>query len=358
MAFAGYSTITDARYPITHSIAQLNDRPLPPPEALFEGQDFADLRHALLKPTDATPLRYNRSTVRDGYLLIQSGADGVVFDADGKIVKESAIWADHAIEAIGPEDLKARAQPLDHAIFVGIDPGWWTFYHWFVISLSRIGLYFTAFDDGALVALAPYRDDGRMRFGRDVWTDMVDLVAPRGRTVTLADGIYHAPRIDLGWISEPQQAFVSYFHAFRSMTERMRVDLGLDQVTPSERVVLLRDSDQRLSEASQMALQHMVDHDGFSVVRAERLSIKEQAKIFAGAATITAPHGAGLCNILFADPSLKVLELNNEYDGPYVRPWFYLLAALRRQRYSYLNQTRSSFDAQQIRAMALRCVGG
>ena len=83
MAFAGYSTITDARYPLTHSLFQRHDQPLPPPEALFPGQDFADLHHALLKPDAATSLQYNCSSVRNGYLLIVRGGEYTGSTMDG-----------------------------------------------------------------------------------------------------------------------------------------------------------------------------------------------------------------------------------------------------------------------------------
>lgn len=184
----------------------------------------------------------------------------------------------------------------------------------------------------------------------------MDPVGPPGRFLRLADGIYHAPRIRLAWLASSQQAFVSYLDGFRAVTERMRARLGVSGIVPSERIVLLRDADKRLVEPAQEALQRLIDHDGFSVARPERLSIGEQARLFAGAASLVAPHGAGLSNILFGDPSLRILELNTEYDGPCVRPWFYLLAAIRRQPYAYLNQTRSRFDAAQIREMALRFV--
>jgi hypothetical protein len=51
---------------------------------------------------------------------------------------------------------------------------------------------------------------------------------------------------------------------------------------------------------------------GFITVYAEELDIEQQAKIFANADIIIAPHGAGLVNLSFSRPNIKVIEIFNE----------------------------------------------
>jgi capsular polysaccharide biosynthesis protein len=62
---------------------------------------------------------------------------------------------------------------------------------------------------------------------------------------------------------------------------------------------------------------------GFSVIRAEDLSFREQVAAFAGAEMIVAPHGAGLTNIVFCRPGTRILEI---FDPTYVNVVFWVLA--------------------------------
>jgi capsular polysaccharide biosynthesis protein len=48
---------------------------------------------------------------------------------------------------------------------------------------------------------------------------------------------------------------------------------------------------------------------GFEVVQFEHLSMWEQAALMKSCDTVVAPHGAGLCNIVFCSPRTKVLEI-------------------------------------------------
>jgi capsular polysaccharide biosynthesis protein len=48
---------------------------------------------------------------------------------------------------------------------------------------------------------------------------------------------------------------------------------------------------------------------GFIVVRPETMSMADQVRLFRGAHTIVAPHGAGLTNLGFCRPGPRVLEL-------------------------------------------------
>ena len=43
--------------------------------------------------------------------------------------------------------------------------------------------------------------------------------------------------------------------------------------------------------------------------RAEQLTVRQQAKLFAGAAVVLGPHGAGLSNIIFCEASTQIVEL-------------------------------------------------
>lgn len=54
---------------------------------------------------------------------------------------------------------------------------------------------------------------------------------------------------------------------------------------------------------------------GFIRVKLEEMSVVDQAKLFASAEIIIAPHGAGLTNLVFCSPGTKVIELM-PFSGP------------------------------------------
>lgn len=72
---------------------------------------------------------------------------------------------------------------------------------------------------------------------------------------------------------------------------------------------------------------------GFEAVRLDGMSVQEQAALFAEAAFIVGPHGAGLTNAVFAPQETRLLEL---FPPTYGMASYYLLAAGARLRYEYL----------------------
>lgn len=69
---------------------------------------------------------------------------------------------------------------------------------------------------------------------------------------------------------------------------------------------------------------------GYERVEMETLSFDEQVRLMSETATLIAPHGAGLTNMLFAAPGTRVVELA---DPAFPNPNFYALAAALGQRY-------------------------
>jgi capsular polysaccharide biosynthesis protein len=72
---------------------------------------------------------------------------------------------------------------------------------------------------------------------------------------------------------------------------------------------------------------------GFERVRMEALSFEQQVQLMRETAVLVAPHGAGLANMLFLDPSACVVEIAvKEYPSPD----FYAMAASLGLRYGVL----------------------
>ncbi len=72
--------------------------------------------------------------------------------------------------------------------------------------------------------------------------------------------------------------------------------------------------------------------EGFEVVVPERLPIREQARLFAGADVVVAPHGAGCTNAVFCKPGTTFIEI---FPPRYVLACYWAVCCQRGLRYAY-----------------------
>jgi capsular polysaccharide biosynthesis protein len=72
---------------------------------------------------------------------------------------------------------------------------------------------------------------------------------------------------------------------------------------------------------------------GFRTVMLEGMSVRDQARMFAEAEYIVAPHGSGLANLVFCNPGTTVVEM---FSPTYVHPLYWLLSNRLGLRYYYL----------------------
>jgi len=70
---------------------------------------------------------------------------------------------------------------------------------------------------------------------------------------------------------------------------------------------------------------------GFETVRLEELTVREQARLFAAADVVVAPHGAGCTNVVFCRPGTAFVEI---FAPRYVMACYWAISAHRRLRYA------------------------
>lgn len=63
---------------------------------------------------------------------------------------------------------------------------------------------------------------------------------------------------------------------------------------------------------------------GFRIVELENMPLADQIHLFQSARTIVAPHGAGLTNLVFSPPGVKLIEL---FSPNYVKTYYWLLGS-------------------------------
>jgi capsular polysaccharide biosynthesis protein len=107
-----------------------------------------------------------------------------------------------------------------------------------------------------------------------------------------------------------------------------------DQRGGPERIYLSRRRARRRRLVNEAELESKLQSLGFISVLPEQMpSVAEQAKMFASAKCVVAPHGAGLTNMVFAPPDALLVEL---FHPDILRPTYKNLAAARGLRYTAL----------------------
>lgn len=77
----------------------------------------------------------------------------------------------------------------------------------------------------------------------------------------------------------------------------------------------------------------LIKNYGFEIFELEVLSFREQVELFSKASVVLAPHGAGLTNMLFCHPKVKIIEL---FNPNYMQNVYMILASLMNFDYYYL----------------------
>ncbi|MFK7858003.1 MAG: glycosyltransferase 61 family protein [Granulosicoccus sp.] len=85
---------------------------------------------------------------------------------------------------------------------------------------------------------------------------------------------------------------------------------------PTLKLYISRGSTGARAIGNEAELITLLESHNFQIVRAETLSIREQAELYSAASVVLGPHGAGLSNIAFCQPGTRVIELFNAHIAP------------------------------------------
>lgn len=113
----------------------------------------------------------------------------------------------------------------------------------------------------------------------------------------------------------------------------MFLDSECVQVKPNKRLYIRRNLSRSRRLINEEEVIHCLEGWGFEALHLERLSVREQASLFAQAEIVVAPHGSGLSNLVFCSPGTKVIEIFSPF---YVYPCFWLVSNLMELDYFYV----------------------
>lgn len=262
------------------------------------------------------------------------GASGVVTVGEAVVAESTSHLPLHRLPGVVWLDetrLELPERPATGALAVGyhlMTGHAGNFFHWMLEALSRFDAAacrgMGAPDTAGAVLLLPPLDASWQR-------ESLALLLPPELPRLELEGALRVER--LLYLPDPSGAGWLPHRALLAPFDHMRAAAGAGgQVEGAKLFVARPDSGNRVLE-NEAELASVAEAAGFRRVVLSGMPMAEQARLFAAATHIIAPHGAGLANLLFCRPGTEVCELQMDL---YVNWAFRRLAALRGLRYGCL----------------------
>jgi len=256
---------------------------------------------------------------------------GVVLVGDYLVGDTLANVNPHAYDmGVGPEPdvfrlscRKTRRLP-GRALHLLAGGGDTSYYHWLIDILARLTVPVPDDPPDVLVLpelILPFQVDSLQMLSQFRSIDHCTV----GRDETLVvDELIFVPNLSgFGWAHRPESL---------GIFDQMRATLG--DVNPrGRRIYVSRQNASARPLVNEGEVIELLSRHGYEIVELEKLDVATQARTFAEASHIVAPHGGGLANLVFAHAGAAVFELHLNH---YVNWCFQRLANVRGLRYRCL----------------------
>lgn len=278
--------------------------------------------------------------LRDALVVSGLGSDGMVIDAEDCVIAETSAFArlNSAPQTV-PDGCVIHSEPIKK-LALYFDCAWTNYYHFLLFGIgkfNRLSDLVPADVPTLLPALEQAFERNEVKMSRATVDRILDLTVRTRSTLTLASGAHRVGEVHLFWSDTHPPTDIFETQRFLAPFRAMVPALDPEPPTGARRRLMIRRGgpDPRMGEAEAVMAESLARDLGFETLVLETLTFDQQVAAFANAEAVIAPHGAGLANLVFADPSCLVVELNRRMAGEdLLRPWFYQLAALRNMPYA------------------------
>ena len=113
----------------------------------------------------------------------------------------------------------------------------------------------------------------------------------------------------------------------------LRSQLGLPSSGPPKRIYISRSKAFGRRIVNEQDLWPILARRGFIHVTLEEMKLKDQIRLFSEAEAVVAAHGAGMTNLIWCQPKIKVLEI---FSPRYVNLCYWAIASIMQADYHYL----------------------
>jgi hypothetical protein len=253
-------------------------------------------------------------------VLLQDVSRAITLDEDERNPPRHPLLAETKLEK--PEKLRGRAAVL-------ATRGGRGYYHWMFDSLPRAAIL---------------RQAG-IEFETVDWFVVNECVAPFQRLALKALGIPKRKLVQVNWHPHIQaEELIVPSHAGElSFMPRWACDFLRELLHPHPaansgpsrpaRLYIKRQQATHRRVANEREVGAFLEDLGFASIDPAALPLPEQAALFSSASIVVAPHGAGLANLVFCRPGVKVIEIFNPNA---VNVMFWCLSAQMELDYFYV----------------------
>lgn len=272
--------------------------------------------------------------IKNGRLLQDGGSNMAIISGANRLIDEVSFqWnADQVLDATENVFLKQKGfqKPAYYpgTVFSLLAGGGARtyFYHWVVDAAPRLGLLqesglFNAVDfflvpNYDLPFQAQFLEHFGIKKERVINGTQVDHLHADSLIVTSYTVVKsHHPRWMCDWLYD---SFISR-----------------ENVQPANKFIYIArgDAGRNRKVLNEGAVISVLKQYGFEICYLSNMSITDQSRLFNSARVVVAPHGAGLTNLVFCQPGIRVLEL---FPDAYVRHVYCDISSKRGLEYDFL----------------------
>jgi len=254
---------------------------------------------------DNFPLRIAVSHPSALYRLLNCrvvGQSAAVLSPDGKLFQQFTYSIPNKPYA---HPIFKRRRFVDPVILKGswaslVYPSSSAWFHWIAESLPRLKLieHILPYLNGVMIPSSPHSQI---------------------RESVLAMGLRSDQIIELNSDSHyiPEVLFVPFYAAGMNMApwvpkflqSKLQLNNHANSVGSPRRIYISREDAKVRRLVNEKEITSILVTHGFEIIKLADISFHEQVELFNNAELIVAPHGAGLANLVFCQPNVRVLEL-------------------------------------------------
>jgi len=214
-------------------------------------------------------------------------------------VRESISWPyesilSHGLDVPHPKQVETKiTQPAF------IFPSTRNYYHWLIEELPLLVRALDLSNDIDVLVSENSMTERHKMVGQQLGVTLI--AAPR--IVNLHEQVMPGRASD-SWFIHPED--------YKLLAEFGQNTAHRKEKSPHEKIYVSRRNSPR-SIPGEAQLEDVLRTHGFFVANLENMPWAEQIALFQGARLVAGPHGAGLSNLVFANPGANVIELINGY---------------------------------------------
>lgn len=236
------------------------------------------------------------------------GNDGVVLTHDNCLIKELMIFSEKTEGSLSKHPLfnKSVISKISNKTYhnenVAVLSARWSncYYHWVLEVLPKLLLL-----EKSGIKIQKYVINNLIHKFQHEYLKLLDIPMSKVEIINNKT-LIHAKNLIVP--SFPGTSGNPPLWACDFLKEKLTKYIDKSKTYP-EKIFISREKARERRIVNTDAIIKILEEKGFTKIILEELDLKEQISIFNNAKVIISPHGAGLANLVFSNPEIKLLEL-------------------------------------------------